>query len=54
MQKYQELGHIKTELIAYANDVARTLKKDTHIKARLLDQVMILFHGVPFQNGNFS
>ena len=26
----------------------------THIKGRLLDQAMILFHCAPFQNGNFS
>ena len=31
------------------NGVARTLKK-----GRLLDQAMILFNYVPFQNGNFS
>ena len=29
-------------------------EKVTHTKGRLLDQVMILFIGVPFQNGNFS
>ena len=26
----------------------------THIKGRLLDQVVILFNCVPFHNGNFS
>ena len=26
----------------------------THIKGRLLDQAVILFNYVPFQNGNFS
>ena len=35
------------------NGVARTLKV-THIKARLLDQAMILFKYVPFQNENFA
>ena len=34
------------------NVVARTLEKDTHIKERLLDQTVILFNCVPFQNGN--
>ena len=34
--------------------VARTLEKVTHVKGRLLDQAMILFNCVPFQNGNFS
>ena len=29
-------------------------EKVTHIKGRLLDQAMILFNCVPFQNGNFS
>ena len=29
-------------------------QKVTHIKGRLLDQAMILFNCVPFQNGNFS
>ena len=36
------------------NSVARKLKKKTHIKERLLDQAMVLFICVPFQNGNFS
>ena len=29
-------------------------EKVTHIKGRLLNQAMILFNCVPFQNGNFS
>ena len=29
-------------------------EKVTHIKGRLLDQAVILFNCVPFQNGNFS
>ena len=29
-------------------------EKCTHVKGKLLDQVMILFNCVPFQNGNFS
>ena len=36
------------------NDLARTLKKVTHIKGRLLDQAVILFNWVPFHNENFS
>ena len=28
--------------------------KVTHIKGRLLDQAVILFNCIPFQNGNFS
>ena len=28
--------------------------KVTHIKGRLVDQTVILFNYVPFQNGNFS
>ena len=36
------------------NGVARTLKKVTHIKGRLLDEAMILYKNVPFGNGNFS
>ena len=32
--------------------VARTLKKITHIKGRLLDQAMNLVNCVPFQNWN--
>ena len=28
--------------------------KITHIKGRLLDQTVVLFNCVPFQNGNFS
>ena len=31
-----------------------TLKKDTHIKGRLLDQAVIFINCVPFQNVNFS
>ena len=41
-------------LTAQFNDVARTLKKYTHIKGRLLDQAVILFDCVPFHNGNLS
>ena len=29
-------------------------EKVTHIKGRLLEQVVILFNRAPFQNGNFS
>ena len=36
------------------NGVARTLKMLTYTKGRLLDQAMILFNCIPFQNGNFS
>ena len=34
--------------------VARTLIKITHIKGRLLDQAVIFFNCIPFQNGNLS
>ena len=37
-----------------SNGLARTLKKVTHIKERLLDQAVILFYCVLFHNGNFS
>ena len=33
---------------------SQNLEKVTHIKERLLDQTVILFNCVPFQNGNFS
>ena len=33
---------------------SQNAEKFTHIKGRLLDQAMILFNCVPFQNGNFS
>ena len=36
------------------NDVAKTLKKATHIKGRLLDQAVIQFNCVPFHDENFS
>ena len=35
----------------FLNGVARTLKKITHTKGRLLDQAKILFNCVPFQMG---
>ena len=35
------------------NDIARKLKKYVH-KVGLLDQAVILFNCVSFQNGNFS
>ena len=40
-------------MLVINNGVARTLKV-THIKGRLLDQAMILFNCVPFQNGNWK
>ena len=36
------------------NGIARTLKKVEHIKGRLLDQAVILFNYLPFQNGDCS
>ena len=33
---------------------SQTAKKVSHIKGRLLDQAVILFNCIPFQNGNFS
>ena len=33
---------------------SQNAEKVTHIKGRLLDQAMILFNLVPYQNGNFS
>ena len=33
------------------NGVARILKKVTHIKGRLLYQVMILYYNIPFEMG---
>ena len=33
---------------------SKNAEKVSRIKGRLLDQVVILFNGVPFQNGNFS
>ena len=54
--EYSDSGQIPslfTSSKTVANGVARTLK-NTHIKWRLLDQAMILFNYVPFQNGNFS
>ena len=33
---------------------SQNAEKVTHIKERLLDQALILFNCVPFQNGNFS
>ena len=41
-------------LYIISKGVARTLKKVTHIKGRLLYQAMIFYNCVPFQNGNFS
>ena len=35
-------------------DVARVLKKLRTSKGDLLDQAVVLFNCVPFQNGNFS
>ena len=34
--------------------MSQNAKKATHVKGRLLDQAMILFNRVPFQNGTFS
>ena len=33
---------------------SQNAEKVTHIKRRLLDQAMVLFNCVPFENGNFS
>ena len=33
---------------------SQNAEKVMHIKGRLLDQAMILYNYVPFQNGNFS
>ena len=33
---------------------SQNAEKVTHIKGKLLDQAVILFNCVPFQNGNFS
>ena len=33
---------------------SQNAEKVTHIKGRLLDQAVILFNCIPFQNGNFS
>ena len=47
-------GSSESSWTSYVNGVARTLKKSAHNKGRLLDQAVILFSCVPFQNGNFS
>ena len=42
-------------IVAFGKGVAmQNAEKVTHIKGRQLDQAMILFNYVPFQNGNFS
>ena len=33
---------------------SQNAKKVTHIKGRLLDQAVVLFNSLPFQNENFS
>ena len=33
---------------------SQNTKKVTHIKGRLLDQAVVLFNSLPFQNENFS
>ena len=42
---------LKSDIFQWCSQNA---EKVTHIKGRLLDQAMILFNYVPFQNGNFS
>ena len=40
--------------VSYVQWRSQNAKNAMHIKGRLLDQPMILFDCVPFQNGNFS
>ena len=42
------------QIKVYCQWRSQNAEKDTHTKGRLLDQAMILFNCVPFQNGNFS
>ena len=44
---------VLSSAVVVVNGVARTLIKHTHVKGRLLDQAVIFFNCVPFQNGSF-
>ena len=45
----------KTKLMTYKLQwQSQNAEKVTHIKGKLLDQAVILFICLPFQNGNFS
>ena len=52
-KSYQQTSLVGKELIC-VNGGAKMLKNVTHFKGRLLDQEMILYNCVPFQNGIFS